>query len=110
MKHNSPITVHHRLPESWGWILRPNNSMRLKENVHRAVHTIFQDDTPIQRQRRMLEGDKPVMLPHVYKAISDTLSRFEWVMEYNHYEPDCFHLDKFMKHFSLWQVNNYSYA
>ena len=51
--------------------------MNLKENVHRAVHTIFQDETPIQRLRSMLEADKPVMRPNIYLEISNVLKKFE---------------------------------
>jgi hypothetical protein len=95
MKHNSPITIHHRLPSSWGGNLQPNNAMRLRENLHRALHTIFQDDTPIQRLRTSLEADKTVMIPEVYKVISDVLRRFER-REIEVYEPDCFNADKFL--------------
>ena len=77
MKYHHPMTVHHKIPESFGGNLRPNNTVNLKENVHRALHTIFQDDTPIQRQRRLLEADKSSMLPDVYLALSNTLKRFE---------------------------------
>lgn len=101
MKHHSPITIHHRLPQSWGGNLRPNNAMNLKENVHRAVHTVFQDDTPIQRIRRMLESDKPVMQPDVYRAISTTLQRFEGKIEIQSYEKDCFNIDKFQQHHKM---------
>lgn len=59
------------------------------------MHTIFQDDTPIQRQRRLLEADKSSMLPDVYLALSNTLKRFEWLIELEVYEPDCFNADKF---------------
>lgn len=70
--------------------------MKLRENTHRALHTVFADSTPLQRIRRTLEADKPVLLPWVYKAISDTLRRFE-KQEIDVYEKDCFNSDKFLK-------------
>lgn len=96
MKYDHPITIHHRLPSAWGWNLRPNNAMKLRENVHRALHTLFEDDTPIQRLRRSLEADKTVLIPEVYKQISDILRRFER-REIEIYEQDCFNSDKFLK-------------
>lgn len=99
MKNNKIITIHHRLPDSWGWNLRPNNAMKLRQNVHRALHTVFQDDTPIQRLRRSLEADKPVILPSAYMLIHDSLRRLE-ELEIEIYEPDCFNSDKFLH--KLW--------
>lgn len=96
MKSYQPITIHHRLPEAWWWNLRPNNAMQLRQNVHRALHTLFQDDTPIQRLRRSLEADKTVLIPEVYSQISDILRRFER-REIEVYEPDCFNSDEFLK-------------
>ena len=96
MKHHSPITIHHILPSSFGWHSRPNNLIHLKENVHRAVHTIFQDDTPIMRLRRMIETDKRVLNPEVYLAISNTIKQFEWIVEPQVYEKDCIDYDKFV--------------
>jgi len=97
MKYNQPITIHHKLPESYGWNLRPNNTIQLKQNVHRALHTLFADDTPIQRIRRSLEVDKTVLRPDIYLALSNTLKRFEWLIELESYEPDCFNADKFYR-------------
>lgn len=97
MKHNNVITVHHILPHAWWGNLEKNNAMKLAENVHRAVHTVFQDDTPIQRQRRLLEWDKTALLPEVYLVLSNTLQRFEWIMEMWCYEPNCYNPDKFYK-------------
>lgn len=97
MKTFQPITVHHKLPESFWGNLRPNNTVQLKQNIHRALHTIFQDDTPIQRIRRSLEVDKTVLQPDVYLAISDTLKRFEGLIEVDTYEIDCINRDKFIK-------------
>lgn len=97
MKHNQPITVHHKLPESFGGNLRPNNTISLRQNIHRSLHTIFENDTPIQRIRRLIEVDKTVMRPEVYQAINETLKRFEGLIEYQSYEPDCINIDKFMK-------------
>ena len=97
MKYHQPLTRHHKLPESWGWYLKPNNTALLKENVHRAVHTIFQDDTPIQRLRRAIEADKTVLQPDVYREISNILKRFEGLIEVDTYEIDCFNRDKFMR-------------
>lgn len=97
MKYHQPLTVHHKLPQSWGWNLQRNNTVILKENVHRALHTLFQDDTPIQRIRRALEADKTVLQPEIYLALSNTLKRFEWVIELDIYEPNCFNRDQFVR-------------
>ena len=77
--------------------------MHLKENVHRAVHTLFQDETPIQRLRRLIEADKPVMRPEVYQEISNAIKKFEWIIEIWVYEPDCFNEDKFYNKFHSWK-------
>lgn len=45
----------------------------------------------------MIEVDKTVMNPWVYLEISNILRKFEWIIEYQSYEPDCFNIDKFMK-------------
>ena len=37
------------------------------------------------------------MIPEVYQAINETLKRFEGLIEYQSYEPDCINIDKFMK-------------
>lgn len=73
--------------------------MNLRENVHRAVHTIFQDETPVQRLRTLLEADKPVMRPNIYLEISNVLKKFEWLIEMWVYEPDCFNEDTFYSRF-----------
>lgn len=96
MRTKHPITIHHRIPETWWGNLQPNNALYLRENVHRALHTLFQDDTPIQRIRRSLEADKPVLHPDVYLEISRVLQRFEKI-EMNVYDPTCFNSDKFLK-------------
>jgi hypothetical protein len=75
MKHI--LSLHHKLPQSYGGNLQPNNTIMLRQTAHRAIHTLFSDDTPIQRLRRALEVDKTVMRPDIYLAISNTLKRFE---------------------------------
>lgn len=37
------------------------------------------------------------MIPEVYQAINETLKRFEGLIEYQSYEPDCFSVDTFMQ-------------
>ena len=37
------------------------------------------------------------MKPEVYLAISDALKKFEWILEYQIYEPDCINVDKFLR-------------
>lgn len=37
------------------------------------------------------------MKPEVYKAISETLRRFEGIIEYQSYEEDCIDPDKFIR-------------
>lgn len=97
MKNIQRITSHHLLPRSWWWNLQPNNVAHLKENVHRAVHTLFSDATPIQRLRTALEVDKTVLQPDVYQEISNILKRFEGLIEVDTYEIKCFNRDKFMR-------------
>lgn len=94
---NKIVTSHHKLPQSYGWYWNPNNLVLLRDSVHRWIHSVFQDDTPIQRIRRLIEVDKTVMRPDVYQAINETLKRFEGLIEYQSYEPDCINIDKFMK-------------
>lgn len=70
--------------------------MQLRENVHQAVHTIFQDATPIQRLRRMIDIDKSTLHPDVYAEINKVLSRIEQI-EMNAYDPRLFDSDLFLK-------------
>lgn len=72
----------------------------LRENTHQAIHTVFGDDTPIQRLRRSLEADKPALHPDIYTAINRTLQRFEGAMEVEVYEPDVIDKDTFLH--KLW--------
>lgn len=95
--NRQPITIHHRLPESWWGNLQPNNALHLRQNVHRALHIVFENATPIQRIRRSLEADKPVLSPDIYLALSNTLKRFEWIQEIESYDPKCFNSDKFIR-------------
>ena len=95
MKHQ-PLTAHHRLPESFWWKWVPDNIVMLRENVHRAVHTVYQDDTPIKRIRRRLEEDKDVFLPEVYNVLNDVLTRFER-RETEVYKRHTFDIDTFIK-------------
>lgn len=90
------MTQHHILPESFWWLSKPNNLVMLRESIHRWIHSVFQDDTPIQRIRRLIETDKRVMRPDVYHTINNTLKQFEWLLEYKSYEQDCFNIDSFM--------------
>lgn len=94
---NKVVTQHHKLPQSFWGYGKPNNLILLRDSVHRWIHSVFQDDTPIQRIRRLIETDKTVMRPDVYQAINETLRRFEWIIEYESYEPDCFSIDTFMQ-------------
>ena len=100
MKHYQPITQHHILCQSFWGNSHTNNLVWLRENIHQAIHTIFQDDTPIMRLRRLLETDKRVMIPSVYLTISNTLKRFEWIVEPTSYEEWCIDIDRFYKRLS----------
>ena len=94
---NRVMTSHHILPVVYWWYWKPNNLVLLRDSVHKWLHSVFQDNTPIQRIRRLIETDKTVMRPDVYQAINKTLRRFEGLVEYQSYEPDCFSIDTFMK-------------
>lgn len=97
MRYKSPITCHHKITqEYWGNSLPPNIVM-LRENVHRAVHTIFGSQTPIQVIRSTLEMWASTLHPDVYAVLSNTLSRFEWAMEIKAYDPRLFNSDTFLK-------------
>lgn len=97
MKYNQPITQHHIVCQAWGWRTVPNNIVWLRQNIHQAVHTVFQDDTPIQRLRRILESDKISLSPATYLAISNTLKRYEWVIELSAYEDGVVNVDQFYR-------------
>ncbi len=94
---NKIYTTHHLLPQDFWWNWRPNNLVLLRDSVHKWLHSVFSSDTPIQRIRRLIETDKTVMKPEVYKAISETLRRFEGIIEYQSYEEDCIDPDKFIR-------------
>lgn len=96
MKHHI-ITVHHKIPHAFWGNLKPDNAIHLRENIHRSIHTIFQDDTPIQRIRRLLEVDKSTMHPEVYQVLHETLRKYEWILEHDVYRPELFNSDKFLQ-------------
>lgn len=89
-------TCHHVLSVDFGWLSRPNNLVHLREKLHQWIHSVFDSKTPIQQMRAILELDKPVMNPEVYRTISNTLKRFEWIIEVEVYEPDCIDADRFI--------------
>jgi hypothetical protein len=97
MERHIPLTRHHLLPDCWGGTWHPNNIVNLREDIHRSFHQIFQADTPIQQLRRNLEVNKKTMRPEVYLAISDTLKRFEGIMEVEVYEPKSIYPDMFLQ-------------
>ena len=97
MKRQHVMTVHHKLTQAFWWNSMPQNIVMLRENVHQALHTIFGQDTPIQRLRRLIEVDKTTLHPDVYKEIDKVLARYEWAMEIQIYDPRIFNSDKFLK-------------
>ena len=97
MHYKHAVTIHHKLSQSWWGNSLPQNLVNLRDNVHVALHTLMDDKTPIQQQRRLLELNKSVLHPDVYVALDSTLKKFEWVMEINAYNPLLFDSDKFLK-------------
>lgn len=99
-KYHQPLTAHHKLCQTWWGNSLPQNIVMLREKVHQAVHTVFQDDTPVQRIRRTIEADK-LTYPDVYDAVDNVLKRFEWVMnEVRVYDPRILDSDKFIKKYA----------
>ena len=93
---NNWLTRHHKLPVSFWGLGASRNIILLKENVHIAIHMIFQNDTPIQKLRKMLEADKSVLWPDVYMALSSVLQWFEGEEEYKHYDQHCIDVRRFI--------------
>ena len=91
------FNVHHKLPESFWGYRQPDNLIKVRIYTHKSFHDVFRNDTPIMRLRRLIEIDRTAMNPAVYKALSDTLAQFEWVMEVQVYKAHIFNPDKFIK-------------
>lgn len=106
MKHHVR-TSHHLLSQDFWGTGRPNNLVLLREKFHQSLHCVFDSKTPIQQIRAILELDKQVMNPRVYEVLSNTLKRFEWLIEVSAYEPDCIDKNRFYSRYLRDQWNSH---
>ena len=96
MRYTHPLTIHHKITQAYWWNSLPNNIVEIRENVHRAIHTLFSEATPVKRIRQLIEADR-LTYPDVYEAIDRVLKRFEGTMEINAYDPRLLDSDKFLR-------------
>ena len=95
MRYN-PLTVHHLLPQSWGWTSHANNTRSINEKTHRAIHTVFQDDTPITQIRRLLKLNWKTLNIDAYHVINWVLRQYEGILEIEAYDPKSVNPDSFI--------------
>lgn len=43
------LTRHHICPKSIWWTNNPDNIKRLKDNVHKALHILFTNNSPVEQ-------------------------------------------------------------
>lgn len=97
--NKNQLTYHHKLCESWGWQRHPDNCSMLKLRVHEAIHTIFDDRTPLWRMQKCLIDDKSTYIPEAYELINGVLRKLESI-QIEIYKPEIFNPDKFIKKYN----------
>jgi len=58
--------IHHVVPRSRDGSNAPDNKVRLDQRVHRALHMIFANQTPIEQIQRII-GINSTALTHQFK-------------------------------------------
>ena len=77
MKHPN-YNRHHIVPVSKDGANTPENIIRLKTNVHAAIHLIFSNRTPLEQIEFLLEGYNSQVLTNRFKReIKDILYKEE---------------------------------
>ena len=66
MKHPN-YNRHHIVPVSKGWANVSENIIRLKTNVHAAIHLVFWNKTPIEQLEYLIEGYNSQVLRNKFK-------------------------------------------
>jgi len=77
-------STHHKVCRSKWWTNAKDNLVRLKVVQHRALHTIFQDDTTVEKIKRILEMDLTTLQWDFVRDIERILDLYEWLEYHSH--------------------------
>lgn len=64
------LTKHHIIPRNWEklkWSNDPNNIKMLKDNVHRALHILFANKSPVEQIEYMMYNINTTALTYEFK-------------------------------------------
>jgi hypothetical protein len=77
-------STHHKCCRSKWWTNEKDNLVKLKVVHHRALHTIFQNDTTIEKIRRILQMDATVIQWDFKRDIERILDLYDWLEYHSH--------------------------
>jgi hypothetical protein len=69
MKKRHTLTKHHLIPTSRGGTNHPDNIKRLRDHFHIAFHKVFDNATPDEQIKKILEINSTVIKKDVQKKI-----------------------------------------
>lgn len=89
--YRSKNTRHHKVPESkWGTSCEENIEY-IRQTVHRAIHTIFENDLPHEQIKYIADLNKTTYTEEWEKLINDFKTQLDLLIrEQKFYKKKCF--------------------
>jgi len=81
-------TKHHVIAKSRGGSYDKDNMFLVERIPHDHIHSLFGNNLPLEIIRSILSRYQRTLDPQVHREISETLRRFEFIMEA--YNKNCY--------------------
>ena len=72
-KRHNQLTNHHALPKSRDGSNNKPNTRRIKDSVHRAIHTLFQNETFTEKLETLLCMDADVLTDEIKRRVYEII-------------------------------------
>ena len=90
------LTRHHIVPKSMNWSNTPDNIKKLKDNIHRALHILFSNQTPVEQMETLMYSINTTALTYEFKndiwkilSIKDDEYFYKnWILIPKHYKDE----------------------
>lgn len=82
-------SIHHILPRSMGWSNEKDNLLSIKDNTHRALHTLFDNQMIAQQLITTVWLSEKALRDDVKNRLIDTLTSLDIEDPYARYKEEC---------------------
>jgi len=86
--YDSRFNDHHKVPKSRWWTNVEDNKKRTLKTIHRAIHTIFVNDTTIEKIQRILDMDWSALQWDFVRDVKRILELYKWLEYHSHCKKD----------------------